>query len=305
MRRVFALAAAIEALALPALADLPVNGCYAHDYDAAHLAAHPAQGVAALRLWFHDEVPGQTARRAVAVEARMADQGQGARDGVGGLTLTQYAYCDSETGVCGVECDGGSIVVEPGDTGISITTGFFVIGNDDVCGGISDLAEATGQVTRYTLAAASIDACESLWRQSPLPAPGCYGVDYDTASEGVMALRLRMDDPDPTLGEAAFSMLSGRLGATLAEEGRAAAARMAGARASRALWCSTFDGACRAQSGDGWFAIDPGEGDEFVITIARFALFGPGTRQFDLSESGRAPAVHRLRPLPASQCRGL
>jgi len=289
-----------------ARADLPVNGCYAADYDAAHLAAHPAQGVAALRLWFHDEVPGQTANRAVAVEAVMADQGQAARDHVGGLSLTQYAYCDAEDSQCGVECDGGSMAVSAGDTGITVATSFFVIGNSDVCGGISDLAETTGQLTRYALAAAPVDACETLWRQHPLPAPGCYGVDYadDTAGQDIEALRLRMFAPDPDLGEAAFALMSGNIGVTLPETGRAAEVGMAGAQVARSVWCSTFDATCRGQLGEGWFLIEPDVAG-VRLTIPQFPMAGRGARVFDLASPGGPPAVHLLHEMPDAACRGL
>lgn len=297
------LAGLIVLCAAPALADLPVNGCYAVDFDAAHLAAHPGQGVASLRLWFHDEVPGQTANRAVAVEAVMAAQGQAARDRVSGLTLTQYAYCDPSNGRCGVECDGGWFDVTTGDTDIRISTANFVIGDPDVCGGESDLAEVSGTETPYVLAAASVDACEALWNQHPLPEPGCYGVDYpdEATGQGVLALRFLVDTPDPGLGAPAYAVLSATLGATLPETGRAAAAHMAGAQVSRDVWCRTFDGACR---GGGWFLI-ASHGAGVQLTVPTLTFAGRGTRYFDLAVPGTAPVVHRLTPMRASQCRGL
>lgn len=291
-------------LAGPAWADLPVNGCYAADYDAAHLAAHPGQGVAALRLWFHDEIPGQTAHRAVAVQAIMANQGQGARDFVAGLTLTQYAYCDASDGRCGVECDGGEFAVSTTAGGISIATSYFVLGNPDVCGGVSDLSE--GAETHYTLAAAPVETCHPLWSQHPLPAPGCYGVDYpaESGDQDVSGLRLRVDAPDPALGAPAYAVLSARLGVILPQTGRAAEAQMGGARVARDLWCSTFDGACRGQTGGGWLLIVPH--DEGVqITVPTMVFAGRGVRQFDLSVPGTPPAVHRLMPMRASHCGGL
>lgn len=307
MKRLFA--ALLAVMAAPALAELPVNGCYAVDYDAEHLAAHPEQGVASLRLWFHDEVPGQTAHRAVAVEAVMANQGQALRDLVAGLTLTQYAYCEASNGRCGVECDGGAFEVSTEDTSIIITTSNFVIGDPDLCGGVSDLSEndpTRGGETRYVLAAASVDACQALWSQHPLPAPGCYGADYadGEAGQGVLALRLWVDTPDPDLGAPAYALLSARLGVILPDTGRAAAAQMGGAQVSRDLWCSTFDGACRGQVAGGWFLIAPDEAG-VQITVPTLVFAGRGVRQFDLAVPGEAPVVHRLQPMRDAQCRGV
>ena len=89
MRSTICISASLCVWAAAGLAEvLPGPGaCFQQRYDAAHLAAHPQQGVAELRLWFFDTEPGVTSSRSVIAAARMASQGQGARDGVGGLTL--------------------------------------------------------------------------------------------------------------------------------------------------------------------------------------------------------------------------
>lgn len=299
-------------LAAPAWADLPANGCYTRVYDAAHLAAHPAQGVAALSIWLYAEVTTSAEPVAAVVEARMADQGQGASDEVGGMTLAQYAFCDAAEGRCYVECDGGWIELTPVAGGIEVATAHFVVGDMEGCGGMSNLAEAGDRPTHYRLAAAPIATCESLWRQVPLPAPGCYGVDYPEAvtGQGVRALRLWLRAPEEAADQPVFAQIEGVLGVTLPNSGTAAVAGMGGARLSLPLWCQARDGLCRSGVGEGVLALPLTEAGVDLVTD-RFFLFGPEESFVDLAQlarpDGRAPATvrHPLRRLPDDACRGL
>lgn len=103
---VLAALASLPGLSLPARAQAGAQ-CLARDYDAAHLAEHPRQRVAAMlvqvappdprRGWHEARIAirfrGETAWRRAATECR--DQGGGRVQ-------------------CGVECDGGGFTLEPG-----------------------------------------------------------------------------------------------------------------------------------------------------------------------------------------------
>lgn len=286
------------ALASPGLAQVPAPGCYARSYDAAHLAANPAQGVAELRLWVYDETPGNPA---AIVAARMADQGQGAADGVAGLELRQTAFCDRAEGACFVECDGGSLATAPQpDGGLMLTTRHFTIGDSDMCGGTSNLSE--GGETRYLLAAASPEVCADLSRLHPIPAAGCWGVDYpdQQRGQGVLALRLLVrEGGEPR----AFPLAEGVLAVKLPDSGRAAQGGMGGVRASAPVWCSAQDGLCLSSVDDGAFRAIP-EGEALVLTTQGYSIWGPEGAVFDLAVDG-APTTHRLQALPMERCRGM
>lgn len=285
-------------LALPAWAQVPAPGCYARTYDAAHLAAHPAQGVAALRLWVFDDTPGSPA---VLVSARMADQGQGAADGVGGQVLTQYAYCDPAEGSCFVECDGGSFATRAApDGGLTLTTSHFSLGEGEGCGGFSNLSE--GGETVYRLLSAPVETCADLSQVHPLPPEGCWGVDYSdmVRGQGVLSLRLRMQPAD---GTHAFPVAQGTLAVKLPDGGRAAQVGMGGVRASLPVWCSARDGRCLSGIDDGTF-LGTLEDNSLVLRTRRFAIWGQEGAVFDVASDG-AEALHRLRGLPMSECRGM
>ena len=139
--------------------DLP-QGCFARDYDATHLAAHPDQVVAALRLLF--EPPDRFGDTWVLVAATLADQGRAAERGLGGQTLDQFARCDhynSGPG-CAIDCDGGSFELTAMSAGrIEISLIGFPVGPSDSCGGAFNLAEVWGQATTYRLDAAVPATC--------------------------------------------------------------------------------------------------------------------------------------------------
>lgn len=302
MKKARALSTICTSLALgaPALAELPAPGCYARDYDAAHLAANPAQGVAALRLWLFDETPGAPA---AIIAARMAAQGQGVADGVAGQELLQYTYCDADDGECFVECDGGSFDTFPqADGGVILSTGHFTIGDNDGCGGSSSLLEEGASETRYRLAAAAPEVCADLSRTYPIPAEGCWGVDYSDMArgQGLLALRLLVRRVE---AERAFPLAEGVLAVTLPDGGRAAQGGMGGVRASVPVWCGARDGLCSAGMDDGHFRAVP-DGDALVLTTRGYAIWGQDGAVFDLAVEG-AEVMHRLRALPMGECRGM
>ena len=288
--------------AASALAETPAQGCYAREYSAQHLAEHPDQGVAALRLWFFDESAADDSHAAL-VEARMADQGQGARDGVGGDVLTQYALCDADRS-CYVECDGGifeTAILPDGD--LQLTTRFFALGEGDACGGGSDLAEIRGEETTYRLSAAPSEICQALWQPHPLPEPGCYGMTYSDMGhgQGLLGLRLLLHPADEGY---AFPQADGAFRVTLPDGGRAAAAGLGGARLSVPVWCSSRDGLCRSGVDEGALAIAP-LGDGVALSTGRFLIFGAEAANIDIAAAGQAITRHQLRRLAPEECRGM
>ena len=77
----------------PALAqDMPL-GCYGRDYSDAHLASHPGQGIDWITINFYPSpYADQGATETWAdITVMTANQGQAARDGVGGMILTETA----------------------------------------------------------------------------------------------------------------------------------------------------------------------------------------------------------------------
>ena len=159
----------ISLLAAPALAQVPPAGaCFVRDYDAAHLAANPGQGVAGLRIAFHAPRDASGDAGTAVLSVRMANQGQAVADGAGGLTLHQVAGCRpfGASATCFVECDGGEMAVQAAaDGGLRLTTSHFAIGASLGCGEgevISNLSEGAGAPTVYRLSAAPAAACADL-----------------------------------------------------------------------------------------------------------------------------------------------
>lgn len=288
----------------PALAELPAAGaCFSRDYDAAHLARNPDQGVAALRLLFLDEYEGAADRRIVIVRALMADQGQGRRDGVAGLTLQSTMYCSDDPGLgpaCFVDCDGGHIALEPTPQGLRLQTSFAALGQPETCGASSDLAE--GGPTRYRLDPAPPEVCADLARVHPLPEPGCWGAAYVQADPSgmVAALTLRLDRPDLD-ARPAFPWLQGVLAVDIAPRALGAG-DLAGARVMLPLWCASDSGTCRAGADAGLWGIAP-DGDRVVLTSDRFQVFDMDDSAFDIT--GGVPVRHLLHPLSPAACAGM
>lgn len=149
----------------PAAAQTMPEGCFARDYDMAHLAANPDQNVASIRLGFHPDHPWS--QDALSVAITLADQGRARAEGLGGQTLTQFATCwiDGGTPMCGVDCDAGlmEIVGLQGDT-LTVRTSHFWVGDVEGCGGAFDLAEGdpVRVATTYRLTRAPATACPPL-----------------------------------------------------------------------------------------------------------------------------------------------
>ena len=289
-------------LASAAFAQAPRQGCFVRSYDAAHMTAHPAQGVAALRLWFYSETTDGQSPAAI-IEARMADQGQGACDAVGGQILTQDALCDA-SGACFVECDGGSFTTTdlPGG-GLRIETSSFAMGDADSCGGSSNLAEPGGTPTAYALTPAPAAACLTLAQAHPLPGPGCYGIDYSDMGhgQGLLALRLLLRAPQPGF---TYPVIEGSLAVRLPDAARARAAGLGGARLSLPVVCTSREGECRSAPGDGALAVVP-MGQGLALSTARFVVYGPGSHSLDIALPGQDRTRHQLRLLPDDACRGM
>lgn len=297
----------ISLAAGPLFAQVPGPGqCFARGYDAAHLAAHPSQGVEALRLWFYDADLDDPASRMVIVEARMAGQGQAVAFGVEGMVLTSTLFC--EAGGCFVECDGGGFTaLALPDGGLEIATEGMSIGTPETCGGTADLAE--GGPTRYRLAAVPATACADLSYAHPLPEPGCYGVAYPRvdASGLIAAVTLRLEAPHLAGARPAFPWLEGVIALDVAPEptpeptpgptgaGRGAG-ELAGARVMLPVWCGADSGRCVSESGDAVLDF-AAQGPELVLTATRFTVYGRREAAIDLT-AGRAPrhALVRLAP---------
>lgn len=151
------------AMAGPVAAQEAPFGCFARDYDAVHLAAHPAQVVERLRLNFY-RLPGSAPDSLIYVDvmARMAHQGHAARDGLGGQRMTETGFCNRPTG-CGIEADGGTFEITrfQGDL-LEIRTSHLRVGQSggiDGEGVYSSLGETYNEYTTYRLHAAQPEAC--------------------------------------------------------------------------------------------------------------------------------------------------
>lgn len=131
------------------------QGCYVRDYGADHLAEHPEQGVAGIRLSF------DATDLSVSIVAIMSYAGQAQRDGVTGRALTETGLCDS-AGRCTIPCDGGALWMyrDEGETILIRTDGARVAERScDPSAPGSDLAEVPGQVTTYRLTRISSESC--------------------------------------------------------------------------------------------------------------------------------------------------
>jgi hypothetical protein len=135
--------------------------CFARDYDAGHLARNPAQVVRNMRIL----LPDDPRRDGLRLSVTLADQGHVVADGMAGRSLGQGLFCLDGPGplTCGVECDGGLLVVTRRDAGIlEFRTDRLTVGDAEDCGGSVDLAERPGQPVTYRLFAAPMAACEGL-----------------------------------------------------------------------------------------------------------------------------------------------
>jgi hypothetical protein len=160
--------ACMFALAAPAFAD----GCYAQHYSAAHLAAHPAQPVAAIQFRIGPDKFGG-AGLAAAMRVVAADRGQARAQGQGGKSFIQTFSCyrDGKGRLnCDADCDSGKILIPRRDGKVLEfhTRGLTMTGTDnlddnDRCTFSIDLTERAHEETTYRLARAPDSACKGLW----------------------------------------------------------------------------------------------------------------------------------------------
>lgn len=288
--------ALLVALAGAAGAQVPEPGaCFVRDYDAAHLARNPQQGVAGMTAWVFDQVPGAADSRAMTLAVRLADQGPAVDAGLGGATLRQILPCavdGPDAGTCFVECDGGTVTLSArADGGLELATAYLAIGEEAACGGgVIDLAEG-GARTLYRLAAAPAAACADLATPRPLPASGCYGAEG--LAGPVETLRLIIDPPTEEMPGAVFSYAGGRLEVTFAPQAEAGA--LAGT--AQILWmgCSAFDGLCRHSDGTGHFTL--------VAEAGGLRLASPGMTIYSSEEDAEVDVTAAFEGLPVLAAR--
>ncbi|MGY6533934.1 MAG: hypothetical protein ACXIVG_01170 [Pararhodobacter sp.] len=151
-------------LSVPAVAQLPQDACFLFACDAACLAQAPDIGIAALSVRFNRltawEHENKVTSRHVEVAALMADQAQGARDGVAGKRLTQSAFCRSETMSCWTGGNAAHFsVVMPGAGGIEIETTRFPLADYGESELESDLTLRTGEPLRLALRLSQAPEC--------------------------------------------------------------------------------------------------------------------------------------------------
>jgi hypothetical protein len=279
------------------------GACFVRDYDAAHLALNPQQGVAGLSMWFFDQVAGDSGTRAVALALRLADQGPARAAGLGGRQLRQILSCTSDgpdAGNCYVECDGGWFsVAGRDDGGIEIATDFVAIGEADACGGaVFDMAER-GQRTVYRLAAGPAAACADLATPRPLPAPGCYGAQAPGGA--VSGVRLLIDPPMDEAAAQAFPWAGGRMEMAIAQSPGAGA--LSGTAPVLWLGCSAFDGLCRHSDGTGSLTLAAAGGGLRLGSSGLTVYSAADDAEIDLT--GALAALPVLAPQPMSACAGL
>ncbi len=143
------------------------EGCFERRYDAAHLARNPDQVVAEISVAFGDFDGDVTPWMDVRVRA--ADQGHAAQAGQGGGLFDNIARCSPSDATlygwsCSVECDGGTLNIEAlDDRKLVMSTGFFLVGTGDDCGGEMDLAEQPTQTVTYRLSRVPDQRCAGRW----------------------------------------------------------------------------------------------------------------------------------------------
>ena len=105
--------AAVPGLAARSQAQARPDGagelCLMREYDAAHLAAHPRQRVAAMLLWVAQPDPRRGWH-----EARIAIRFRGEHAWRRAVTECRTQAGTGGRQQCGVECDGGGFTLDPG-----------------------------------------------------------------------------------------------------------------------------------------------------------------------------------------------
>lgn len=210
------------------------EACFGRVYDKAHLAAHPQQKVTSIHVFrslddrkeAENWTPG---RRQEQIELFKSDKTVGVdayvtfRDRKGYFYNSLSCHDSSDEGVmCGIDCDGGSFVLKPGNAGSIMlqNNGFVLIGG---CGEeIEQAAQVYFQPGKddkvFRLDKKPVDACRAeeqkttpvrLGQGQPLrerfkpDEPFCYGRDYDAAhmakhpQQKVAAIRVGRLDTAP------------------------------------------------------------------------------------------------------------
>ena len=148
-----------------ALAQTVPEGCFARDYDAAHLEAHPDQFVQRLTLHFYPSPHEDGGITWVDITADMAHQARALTEGFAGQRMTEAGGNFASPLQFGVECDGGSFDVVRYDGQTLVIETEYVRVAMDGCGGeinqSTSLAEIRGQATRYLLHRVDPFVCEA------------------------------------------------------------------------------------------------------------------------------------------------
>lgn len=149
------------------------QSCFMRRYDAKHLNMHPAQKVKAIAIRFEvehlDDAPAQY-RYTFSLGADVQGYGRGSVGGECGYAHRKDDARQEDHGQligCGVECDGGGIVVEPAPDGNSLTGRFDRhLRLEAECGG-GDPNAATFDLVgepddEFVLEKAEVSACSAL-----------------------------------------------------------------------------------------------------------------------------------------------
>ncbi len=158
-----ALAGALAMFAGTAQANEIRPGCYERFYSSGHLATHPDQHVAAVRMKVGEWATNVS--RATSIEVVLANQGRVSGSRYAGRTLSQFMFCGTESrwDTCVVECDGGSLqVTKQTNSTMTFRTKYLLVGEVADCGGAVDLAEIPGRWVSYKLNRVSDAACNGM-----------------------------------------------------------------------------------------------------------------------------------------------
>jgi hypothetical protein len=158
-----ALAGALVMAASMASANEIRPGCYERIYSSGHLATHPDQHVAAIRMKVGEWATNVS--RATQLEAVVANQGRARGSRYAGRTLSQFLFCGTEGrwDTCVAGCDVGSLqVIKQTNTSMTFRTRYLLVGEVADCGGEIDLAEIPGQWVSYKLNRAPDSACKGM-----------------------------------------------------------------------------------------------------------------------------------------------
>ncbi len=139
----------------PASAQSFPAGCFVRDYSPEHLAAHPEQGIAGVRMLF------DPTNYSISITAVTSDTGQAAQDGATQQLLFAEGACD-QSGRCQLSCSGDTIWLhrDEGPTILVRTEGAQLDAvMCDTTAPSSNLAEVIGEITTYRLNRIPIEDC--------------------------------------------------------------------------------------------------------------------------------------------------